>query len=96
MVGLGARKESLGEPALHLKEPAVVLISLERVDLQRLEPLGRTVKEFAIVCDLLEEQRIGSIDQREIELAIGEERLKALEEFHAFFKRNIRPIQQDG
>src|SRR5512139_2484795 len=55
----------------------MILVPFEGVELQRLKPLRRAVKEFAVVGDLLEKKRVGVIDKREIELAIREEWLKA-------------------
>jgi hypothetical protein len=67
----------------------MILVSLEGVELQRLEFLRRTIQELAVVGYLLEKQRIGVIDQGEIELAIREERLKALDKLRVVSKSDV-------
>lgn len=54
----------------------MVLISLEGIELERLQALRRPVEERAAIGDLLEKEWVGPIEDRDIHLSIRHQRLK--------------------
>ena len=62
--------------SLHREETPVILVALEGVDLQLREPPRRAGQEPAAAHDLVEEERVGPVQDREIDLLPGKESLK--------------------
>lgn len=87
---------TLDVPALHFQVLAMVLVAFERVELQPLQRTRRTVEQAAAFGDLLQKQRVGAIEQGEIHLALGKERLQVLQQLRVRRQRPGWAFEQDG
>ena len=58
----------------------MVLVALERVELEALEIRLRAMEKAAILGHLLEEERVGVVDDGQVHLSIGEQTLELVKE----------------
>jgi len=73
-------ERSGNEGAFEVEVPAVVLIALERVKLKAAKVRQVPMENPAAVGNLLEKERVGVVENGQVEFAVGEEGLKLVEQ----------------
>ena len=72
----------------------MVLVPFERVDLQLVQPSRRPVQKPALLGDPLQKERIGAVDQRNVDVPTGQQRLEIPDELSARLQRRRPPLQR--
>src|SRR3990172_6729961 len=84
------------EPPLEVEVLPVVLVAPEGVELEALQSRGVAVEQAAALRDLLEEQRIGAVEDRQVDLPVREQALQLVEKPRALCQCRRGPLEQHG
>ena len=74
----------------------MVLVALEGVELQAAKLGFGAVEPPAVLRDLLQEERIGTVENREIEFPAGEQRVKIVFQVSVLPQRERRGVQENA
>src|SRR3990172_1146758 len=84
------------EPPLEVEVFPVVLVAPEGVELEALQGRRLAVEQAAALRDLLEEEWVGAVEDRQVDLPVREQALQLVEEPRALLQCRRGPLEQHG